>query len=94
MDGKTRTISDSVENDRMSRVERLLMQTIGRLESQDEQLKVLKNKLDLTENTNRFARWVKSILGVKNNHILVQLHSIKKNEPLSVKNLKIVSSVR
>lgn len=31
------------------------MQTIGRLESQDEQLKVLKNKLDLTENTNRFA---------------------------------------
>ena len=56
MDGRTRTISDSVENDRMSRVERLLMQTIGRLESQDEQLKVLKNKLDLTENTNRFAR--------------------------------------
>ena len=56
VDGRTRTISDSIENDRMSRVERLLMQTIGRLESQDEQLKVLKNKLDLTENTNRFAR--------------------------------------
>jgi len=55
VDGRTRTISDSIENDRMSRVERLLMQTIGRLESQDEQLKVLKNKLDLTENTNRFA---------------------------------------
>ena len=60
MDGRTRTISDSIENDRMSRVERLLMQTIGRLESQDEQLKVLKNKLDLTENTNRFARWVEN----------------------------------
>jgi hypothetical protein len=52
VDGRTRTISDSAENDRMGRVERLLMQTIGRLESQDEQLKVLKNKLDLTENTN------------------------------------------
>ena len=70
------------------------MQTIGRLESQDEQLKVLKNKLDLTENTNRFARWVQTIQDGENNTILVQLHSIKKNEPLSGKNPKIVLSVK